>query len=175
VRAVKVRKVSTVNFLTVLPLAFVMIAGPQVLSAIFLATSENWQRNTAAFLTGAALSITVIVSIAYLVSSGAPREGGSNDTIDVIILVLLLAAMVHAFLARKTSEPPKWMGRLQTAKPRFSFRLDLRRLRVLVLVDHVLVEALGHQLVGLRFHPGGDERGRVQAGFPSSMSSSWMI
>jgi len=33
------------NFLTVLPLAFVMIAGPQILSAIFLSTSENWHRN----------------------------------------------------------------------------------------------------------------------------------
>ena len=28
------------GFLTVLPLAFVMIAGPQIISAVFLATSE---------------------------------------------------------------------------------------------------------------------------------------
>jgi hypothetical protein len=112
-----------VNQLTILPMAFVMVAGPQILSAIFLATSKNWQRNTAAYLAGAALSITLIVSIAYLLSSGAPREGGSNDTVNAIILVLLLAAMVHVFLARKTSAPPKWMGRLQTASPRFSFRL----------------------------------------------------
>jgi len=119
-----------VNLLTILPLAFVMIAGPQILSAIFLATSENWQRNTAAYLAGAALSITLIVSIAYLASSGAPREGGSNDTLNVIVLVLLLAAMVYVFLTRKTSEPPKWMGKLQTANPRFSFRLGFLLLGV---------------------------------------------
>jgi hypothetical protein len=111
-------------------MAFVMIAGPQILSAIFLATSKNWQRNTAAYLAGAALSITLIVSIAYLASSGAPRQGGSNDTVNVIILVLLLAAMVHVFLTRKTAEPPKWMGRLQTASPRFSFRLGFLLLGV---------------------------------------------
>jgi hypothetical protein len=111
-------------------MAFVMIAGPQILSAIFLATSEHWQRNTAAYLAGAALSITLIVSIAYLLSPGAPHEGGSNDTVNVIVLVLLLAAMVYVFLTRKTSEPPKWMGRLQTATPRFSFRLGFLLLGV---------------------------------------------
>ena len=38
-----------------LPLAFVMIAGPQILSAIFLATTENWRKNTLAFVAGAGL------------------------------------------------------------------------------------------------------------------------
>ena len=41
-------------------------------------------------------------------------------------------------------------------------RLDLRGLRVLVLVDHVLVGRLGHQLAGGRRHPGGHERREVQ-------------
>ena len=113
------------NLLKVLPLAFVMIAGPQILSAIFLATSGNWRQNTAAYVVGAFLSITLVVSIAYFASSGAPRKGGSNTVVNVIVLVLLLAAMVHVFLTRKTSEPPKWMGRLQTARPRFSFTLGL--------------------------------------------------
>ena len=41
--------------------------------------------------------------------------------------------------------------------------LELRGLRVLVLVDHVLVEALGHQLLGLRLHPRRHERREVHA------------
>ena len=118
------------NQLRILPMAFVMIAGPQVLTAIFLATSEHWQRNTAAYLAGATLSIPLVVSLAYLLSPGAPRQGGSNHTVDVIVLVLLLAAMVHAFLARKQSEPPKWMGKLQTASPRSSFTLGFLLLGV---------------------------------------------
>jgi Sap, sulfolipid-1-addressing protein len=119
-----------VNFLTILPLAFVMIAGPQILSAIFLATSESWQRNSSAYVAGAALSITAIVSIAYFVSSGAPHEGGSNTIVSIVILVLLFAAGVHVFLTRKESEPPKWMGKLQTANPRFSFGLGFLLLGV---------------------------------------------
>ena len=42
-------------------------------------------------------------------------------------------------------------------------QLELRGLRVLVLVDHVLVEALGHQLLGLRLHPGRHEGRQVHA------------
>jgi len=38
------RRLSSVSLAKMLPLAFVMIAGPQILSAIFLATSENWRR-----------------------------------------------------------------------------------------------------------------------------------
>lgn len=30
------------TFLEILPLAFVMIAGPQIISSFFLATSRNW-------------------------------------------------------------------------------------------------------------------------------------
>src|SRR5262249_28070810 len=41
---------------------------------------------------------------------------------------------------------------------------ERRRLRVLVLVDHVLVERLGDQPGGLRLHPRGDERRHVQPG-----------
>src|SRR5512133_3344470 len=101
-------------------MAFVMIAGPQILSAIFLATSENWRRNSAAYIAGAALSITLIVTIAYAVGRGVSHVGASHDTLDIVVLVLLVAAALHTFLKRKESEPPKWMGKLQMASPRFS-------------------------------------------------------
>jgi hypothetical protein len=104
-------------------MAFVMIAGPQILSAIFLATSENWERNSAAYVFGASLSITLFVTIAYLVGGGSSDGGPSSDTVYVIVLVLLLAAALHTYVKRKESEPPKWMGKLQTASPKFSFRL----------------------------------------------------
>jgi small neutral amino acid transporter SnatA (MarC family) len=117
--------VAAVNIAKVLPLSFVMIAGPQILSAIFLATSANWRRNSAAFLTGALLSITAFVTLAYVVGRGFKKTGGSGDTLDIVVLCLLIAAGVHVFLSRKTSEPPKWMGRLQDANPRLSFTLGL--------------------------------------------------
>jgi threonine/homoserine/homoserine lactone efflux protein len=118
-----------VSFLTLLPMAFVMIAGPQILSAIFLATSEDWRRNSVAYIAGAALSITIVVTAAYLLINGASGDEPS-DTIYYVVLALLVGAMLHTFLKRAESQPPKWMGKLQTASPRFSFRLGFLLLGV---------------------------------------------
>jgi hypothetical protein len=113
-----------------LPLSFVMIAGPQILSAIFLATTESWQKNSAAFIAGAGLAITTFTTIGFVLSTGARDEGASNTTLDVIILVLLLAAALHTFLARKQSEPPKWMGKLESIHPKGAFILGFLLLGV---------------------------------------------
>jgi hypothetical protein len=119
-----------VNIAKLLPMAFVMIAGPQILSAILLATTENWRRNSIAYVAGAGLSITLIVTIGYLAGSGASDAGASDDTLYIVVLVLLVAAAVNTFLTRKTAEPPKWMGKLQAATPKFSFRLGFLLLGV---------------------------------------------
>lgn len=111
------------SFLQVLPLAVVMVAGPQLLSAILLATTERWRANSLAFVAGAALSISGVVAIAYVVGGGARDQAGSSDLLYGVVLVLLLYAMVHVYLHRETAEPPAWMGKLTTATPRFSFRL----------------------------------------------------
>ena len=75
-------------------------------------------------------------------------------------------AAQHRRLARpgrRTSGRLTRVGRVpEVAQDRDTARLELGRLRVLVLVDHVLVEALGHQLLGLRLHPRRDERGHVE-------------
>ena len=113
-----------------LPMAFVMIAGPQILSAIFLATTEQWRRNSAAYIAGAALSITAIVTVAYFAGTGAGDAGASDDTLDIVVLVLLVAAAIYKFLTRKTAQPPKWMGKLQNADPRLSFKLGFLLLGV---------------------------------------------
>jgi Sap, sulfolipid-1-addressing protein len=131
-----------------LPLSIVMVAGPQILSAVFLATSEGWRRNCAAYVLGAALSISLIVSAAYLIGDGAREGGTSNDTLYIIVLVLLLAAALHTFLTRKEEkEPPKWMGKLQTATPRFSFRLGFLLLGVFP-TDILTSVAVGGYLAG---------------------------
>jgi hypothetical protein len=119
-----------VNLVKMLPMAFVMIAGPQILSAIFLVTSENWRRNSVAYLAGAALSISVIVTVAFVAQIGAAHSGASKDGIYIVILVLLVLAAWHTYAKRKESEPPKWMGKLQTASPGFSFKLGFLLLGV---------------------------------------------
>jgi hypothetical protein len=118
------------SFLTILPMAFVMIAGPQILSAVLFATSEHWQRNSAAYVLGAALSITIFVTAAYLLLNGISDEGASDEAIYAVVLVVLVLAAIHVYTSRATAEPPKWMGRLQTASPRFAFTLGFLLLGV---------------------------------------------
>jgi hypothetical protein len=115
-------------------LAFVMIAGPQIISAFFFATSERWKSDSASYVLGAALSILAVVTIAYFVAkgikNGQSHEGSQSQTIDYVIVALLLVAMAYVFHRRKHTEPPKWMGKLQTATARFSFTLGFLLLGV---------------------------------------------
>jgi len=120
-----------------LPMAFVMIAGPQIISAVFLATSRGWARNSLAYITGAAISITAFVTITFLVvngakegSSGEASTGGEGQTLDAILLALLVVLAFRVYRGRNEAEPPKWMGKLQDAKPGFSFKLGLLLLGV---------------------------------------------
>jgi hypothetical protein len=135
------------DFLKLLPMAFVMVAGPQILSAVFLATSDDWKRNSAAYVLGAALSITLFVTLAYLLLNEASNQGASDDTLYVIVLVLLAAAALRTYLKREESEPPKWMGRLQTANPRFSFKLGFLLLGIFP-TDILTSVAMGTYLAG---------------------------
>jgi threonine/homoserine/homoserine lactone efflux protein len=45
-------------------------------------------------------------------------------------MVLLIAAGIHTFVTRKTSKPPKWMGKLEEAQPKDAFRLGFLLLGV---------------------------------------------
>jgi Sap, sulfolipid-1-addressing protein len=116
-----------VDFFKILPLAFVMVAGPQIISAFFFATSPSWKKVSAAYVLGAAISITMIVSAAYLLASGAESDGDGGDsglsTIDYVVLALLVFAAVQTFRSRDQDEPPKWMGKLQAASPKMTLVL----------------------------------------------------
>jgi len=111
------------SLLTVLPLAVVMVAGPQLLSAIFLATSEQWRRNSAAYVLGAGLAISLVVTAAYFLATGTRSVGATNTTLTRLVVGLLVVAAVYVYRTRETAEAPAWMGKLTGASPRFSFRL----------------------------------------------------
>jgi hypothetical protein len=116
------------NFLTILPMAVVMVAGPQIVSAIFLATSEQARRSSIAYVIGVALAVVIGVSLVYTVASVldvsvSPRDDAAKGPVDYVIIALLLFLMVRVYLRRNDTEPPKWMGKLATATPRFAFKL----------------------------------------------------
>ncbi|OLZ41420.1 hypothetical protein A6E15_10655 [Natrinema saccharevitans] len=117
------------SLVEVLPLAVVMIAGPQIISSIFLSTSKRWRANSTAYVFGAALSIGLVVIVAYLLgnrlSSGGDGLLGAStrQLLYVVVLVFLLYAAIDTYRKRTVSEPPEWMGELTSAAPQFSFRL----------------------------------------------------
>jgi Sap, sulfolipid-1-addressing protein len=116
------------GLLTVLPLALVMIAGPQAITAMFLAMGEQWKKTSAAYVGGGALSVTAVYSVSYFAFRFVPQSAGhmpsaSGDWIDrgILLALLVLAALVYH--NRRQTEPPAWMGRLEGASPKLSFRL----------------------------------------------------
>jgi cytochrome c biogenesis protein CcdA len=109
------------GFLTVLPMAVVMSAGPQIVTAIFLATSRNAKKNSLAFLVGVAAAATLGVSVFYLLGGrfDVEQDGGKN-WLDWLIIGLLVLLAVRIVVKRNETEPPKWMARLEQASPRFA-------------------------------------------------------
>lgn len=113
----------------ILPLAIVMVAGPQILSSIFLATSETARKSSLAYVVGVGSAVTLGVTIAYFsaralgASTRSHQSSSGNSTVDLVIIALLLVLLIYVFLNRKNVKPPKWMGRLQTAQPRFALGL----------------------------------------------------
>ncbi|WP_328414209.1 GAP family protein [Micromonospora sp. NBC_00389] len=118
------------NLLSVLPLTVVMIAGPQIISAVFLASSREAKRSSLAYLVGAGLAMLIGLTVWYFVfhavrgmGGGHGKHAGTRHLIDWVVLAVLLALMVIVFARRERSQPPKWMSKLQAASPRFAFGL----------------------------------------------------
>ena len=138
------------TFLSLLPLAFVMIAGPQILSSIFLATSEGWKRNSAAYALGAALAISIVVTAAFLLGGGISDEGDENTTLYVIILVLLAAAMHPHLSDARGVRAAEVDGKAADRDPRLLLQARIRAAGL--LPDR-------HPHLGRRrFHPRGQGR-----------------
>lgn len=140
------------DFLTILPMAIVMVAGPQILSPIFLATSKDYRRNSLAYLAGAALAITLGVTIVYVVanllnvSGGKSQQSSGMTAVDWVLVGLLLYLMLHLYLTRKRhATPPAWMGKLQSASPGFAGKLGFL-LFVLMPTDIITMIAVGTTL-----------------------------
>jgi hypothetical protein len=132
--------------MTVLPMALVMVAGPQIVTAILLTTSVRPKRDSAAFLLGAAAATTIGLTAAYelagLFRSAARHSRGDGrleHVIDVAILLLLLALAAKVFRDRARTQPPRWMARLETATPAFALRIGF--LLFLLMPGNVLTMA----------------------------------
>jgi hypothetical protein len=125
--------------LAVLPLAITMNAGPQIMSAIVFVTAARPLKLSAYFLAGVVIALTAGVTITYTLASvlgngvslGDPSDTGSfGNIIQYVLVGLLVLLSIKSYLGRETSEPPRWLGALQNAKPRTAFTTGLLLLSV---------------------------------------------
>ena len=142
------------NLLSVLPLAVVMVAGPQIIAAIFLASSREAKRSSLAYLVGAGIAVLIGLTVWYVVfhvvrgtGGGGSKNDGNRHLIDWVVLAVLLALMVMVFARRKRSQPPKWMSKLQAASPRFAFGLGFL-LFIAMPSDEATMVAVAGSLAG---------------------------
>ncbi len=118
------------DILTVLPMAFVMVAGPQIVTAILLATSERPRRDSVFFLAGAGIATTIGVTLAYWLTSllkggGLPWKANARleRGVDLAIIGLLLYLAWKQFRGRTRTDPPRWMTHLEAATPVFALKM----------------------------------------------------
>jgi Sap, sulfolipid-1-addressing protein len=142
-------------YLNVLPLAITMNAGPQIMSAIIFVTAPKALKLSAYFLAGVVIAVTVGVTITYTlatvlgnsVSLGDSSDSGSlGNIIQYVLVGLLVVLSIRSYLGRETSEPPRWLGAMQNAKPRTAFMAGLLLLSVFPS-DFVILVTVGVNLV----------------------------
>ncbi|MGC5018801.1 GAP family protein [Micromonospora sp. DT47] len=136
---------------TILPMAVVMVAGSQLVAAVFLASGDRPRRASLGFLTGAAIVVAAGTTIAWLVTRGVKggAGGGGGDgrspietKIDWAVLALLVVLAVVVFLRRHSTDEPRWMGRLQHAGFGYALKLGLV-LFVAMPADDITMAAVG--------------------------------
>jgi Sap, sulfolipid-1-addressing protein len=140
--------------LAVIPLAITMNAGPQIMSAIIFVTANKPLKLSAYFLAGVVIAVTVGVTITYTLASvlgnsislGDSSDSGSlGNIIQYLLVGLLVFLSIKSYVGRETSEPPRWLGALQNAKPTTAFTTGLLLLSVFPS-DFVILVTVGINL-----------------------------
>jgi hypothetical protein len=112
--------------LQVLPLALIMVMGPQILTAIFLVTSREPVKNSISLLVGVVLaaSLSMVIWYGLVKAIGIDPSGDSGpSTTDYVVAGLLALVAIRTFLKRGEAKVPGWMTALQEAEPKRSFGL----------------------------------------------------
>ena len=114
-------------------MAFVMVAGPQIVTAILLATGTRPRRDSAFFLLGVAVATFIGVTASYFLTGLVKRRGAAtlegNSPVERAIELAIIALLV--FLAWKVSrergrsQPPRWMAKLESATPLFALKMGV--------------------------------------------------
>jgi hypothetical protein len=130
----------------VLPLAITMMAGPQIISSIIFVTREHDAvKVSVAYVTAIALAACVGILIAMgavslLRNAIDLGDGGPSavaKVIQIVLIGLLIIQAIRTYLNREDSEPPKWLGTLQTVSALRAF--EIGALLILLFPGDVVV------------------------------------
>lgn len=106
-----------------------MVMGPQIVTAIFLVTSEKATGNSLAMLAGVLLGASLGLAFwSVLVGSIGPggEDGRSGpSTADYVVCGMLALLAIRVWRTRGEARVPGWMSALQQAGPRRAFALGL--------------------------------------------------
>src|SRR5918995_1033095 len=131
--------------LQVIPLAITMNAGPQILSAIIFVTALKPLKLSASFLTGVVIAVTAGVTITYTLATALGNSVSLGNIIQYLLVGLLVFLAIKSYVRRETTEPPRWLGTLQNAKPGTAFKTGLLLLSVFPS-DFVILLTVGVNL-----------------------------
>jgi hypothetical protein len=119
--------------LHVIPLAITMMAGPQIISSIIFVTREGDAVKVSlayvsAIFLAACVGVLICMGLASLLGNAIDLgSGGEPSTtakvIQIALVGLLILRALMVYLKRADSEPPKWLGTLQTASARRAFEI----------------------------------------------------
>ena len=130
----------------ILPLAITMMAGPQIISSIIFVTREEDAIKVSiayvsAIFLAACVGILIAMGAVSLLGNAIDLgDGGPSTTakvIQIVLVGLLILRALTIYLKRADSEPPKWLGKLQTATPRRAF--EIGALLILLFPGDVVV------------------------------------
>jgi hypothetical protein len=139
--------------LAVIPLAITMNAGPQIMSALIFVTA-NKPLKLSAFLGGVVIAVTVGLTVTYTLASvlgnsvslgDSSNSGSLGNIIQYLLVGLLIFLSIKSYVGRETSEPPRWLGAMQNAKPKTAFMAGLLLLSVFPS-DFVVLVTVGVNL-----------------------------
>jgi Sap-like sulfolipid-1-addressing protein len=131
----------------VLPLAITMMAGPQIISSIIFVTRESGAvKVSLAYVTAVALAaslgILIAMGLANVLGEAVDLDSDAGQStaaklIQIALVALLIARAVKIYLDRADSEPPKWLGTLQSATALRAF--EIGALLILLFPGDVVV------------------------------------
>ncbi|WP_406106597.1 GAP family protein [Micromonospora globbae] len=124
------------SFLTILPLAVVMVAGTQFVAAVLLPSADRPRAAPLGYLAGVGAVVTAGVTVSWLVTrvlrgfadraeTDVGRLESTARRIDWAVLGLLVVLALVVYLRRHESGTPRWMSALRHAGPGRAARLGV--------------------------------------------------